>query len=76
MNKNFFNLSFLFVFIICIFSCASNENNELQIDKKEYSTEEFIENKISQIDKVSKTDDLKAFGIHICCFKNTKQKFL
>lgn len=72
MNKNFFNLSFLFVFIICIFSCASNENNELQIDKKEYSTEEFIENKISQIDKVSKTDDLKAFWYSYLLFQEYK----
>ena len=72
MNRNFFNLSFLFVFIICIFSCASNENNELQIDKKEYSTEEFIENKISQIDKVSKTDDLKAFWYSYLLFQEYK----
>ena len=72
MNKNLFKFVFLCIFLICIFSCVSNNNENLQIEKKEYTTEEFIENKIKQIDNILETDSLKAFWYSYLLYEEYK----
>lgn len=72
MNKNLFKFVFLCIFFICIFSCVSNNNENLQIEKKEYTTEEFIENKIKQIDNILETDSLKAFWYSYLLYEEYK----
>ena len=74
MNKKYFRFSFLCIFFICIFSCATKKDADLQIEKKEYSTEEFIENKISQIDDVAETDSLKAFWYSYLLYEEYKSE--
>lgn len=44
-----------------IFSCSTTKSVDTLEEKGEYSTEEFIENKIEQIEKISTTDSVKAF---------------
>ena len=61
MKKNFFNfISCLFIFFIC-FSCASTKDVPDSNIKKEYSTEDFIQNKIVEIEKNISSDSLKSF---------------
>ena len=72
MNKNLFKFVSLCIFFICIFSCVSNNNENLQIEKKEYTTEEFIENKIKQIDNILETDSLKAFWYSYLLYEEYK----
>ena len=61
MKKNFFNFIFcILIFLIC-FSCASTKDVQVSSDKKEYSTDDFIHNKILEIEKTISSDSVKAF---------------
>ena len=61
MKKKLINLSFLiFVFLFC-FSCATTKDVSVTNDKKEYSTDDFIQNKILEIEKIISTDSVKSF---------------
>ena len=61
MKKKLIKLSFLiFVFLFC-FSCATTKDVSVTNDKKEYSTEGFIQNKILEIEKIISTDSVKSF---------------
>ena len=72
MKKNLFKFYLFCIFFVCLFSCATNKNSDVQIEKKEYSTQDFIKNKISQIDEVAKTDSLKAFWYSYLLYEEFK----
>ena len=46
--------------MIC-FSCASTRDVSISTDKKEYTTEDFIQNKILEIEKNISSDSVKSF---------------
>ena len=63
MKKNFFNsILFLFIFLIC-FSCASTKDVSISTDKKEYTTEDFIQNKILEIEKNISSDTVNTMSL-------------
>ena len=43
------------------FSCATTKDVSVTNDKKEYSTDDFIQNKILEIEKIISTDSVKSF---------------
>lgn len=72
MNKSLFRVSFFCFIFICFFSCTTNKIDDLPIERKEYSTEEFIENKISQIDAIAKKNNLKSFWYSYLLYEQFK----
>ena len=61
MKKNYFNFIFcIFIFLIC-FSCTSINDVSVATQQKEYSTEDFIQNKIAEIQKNISSDSVKSF---------------
>ena len=48
MKKNIFNLFYFAVLVLMIFSCSTTKSVDTLEEKGEYSSEEFIENKIEK----------------------------